>query len=163
MLVLREATYNVIFNSGGEINKSNTNFFSTFVFHIINITKKNHLLCFFKFIFIDKAWISFQTVKFVVWIREGVKKKPDSCGHVRNFLTSPRPRSEKTNIFFCGHRQNIRCFFNHFSICISIDSKWSKTYDFEGKNSKWLEILLNTYFYVSEHFASFSPLWKKPI
>ena len=35
--------------------------------------------------------------------------------------------------------------------------------DFEEKNSKYLEILPNTYFYVSEQSASFSPVRKKPI
>ena len=42
---------------------------------------------------------------------------------------------------------------------MSIDSEWSKPYDFEGqKLKKKLEILPNTYFNVSEHTASFSPI-----
>ena len=32
--------------------------------------------------------------------RIGVRKKPNSCGHVRIFITG-----------FCGHRQTNRCFF----------------------------------------------------
>ena len=69
----------------------------------------------------------------------------------------PNPRWAKTGFL----RTPTKIYFIIFSICKSIDSEYSKTHDFEGKNSKWPETLPNTFFDVSEHLASFSPLRKK--
>ena len=53
---------------------------------------------------------------------------------------------------FSGHRKKFFCFYNF----ISIDSKWSKTYDFREKITNQMKSFQNTYFYVSEHSATFS-------
>ena len=55
-------------------------------------------------------------------------KKPISCGLVSKVLTPP-PCTEKK--FFCG---NLILVFK-FSVWISKDPEWSKTYDFDKKKS----------------------------
>ena len=70
--------------------------------------------------------------------RKGVKKIPYSCGRVRNFLT-PTPECQ------IGQWKNISFFFYNFSICISKDPEWSKSFQhlkvhrtYDENRLKWI-------------------------
>ena len=99
---------------------------------------------------------------------KGRRKK--RYGPVRNVLSPlpPRPAPYGQKPFLCGLLIKYRCLYN-FSICISKDAEWSKTYFFMKEKNLWfltetiakMSQNIFAYFSVAEHSASFSLFKKK--
>ena len=74
-------------------------------------------------------------------------RKPISCGHIMSAKLWPPPPLQRNSIFY-GHRKK-QVFFIYFLFTyISIDSEWSKMYDFESKiknNAKYFLIHIFTF------------------